>query len=131
MVEDKQKKQRVPKHAALANFFQHKAVIVITKSGHWYLGVLRAIDAGGIVLTGVYRLQPVMTEEGEPVRDEELDMTLRKVLPFHVPTGATKYIVRKMYIPWGHIQVILRAKTEEEVKKEEAERLKELTQSIT
>ena len=127
---EKMKKPRMPKHAALANFFQHKAVIVISRSGHWYLGVLRAIDAGGIVLTGVYRLQPVMTEDGEPIRDEELDVTLRRILPFHVPVDSNKYIVRKMYIPWGNVQVILRAKTEEEVKAEEDERLKELTQNV-
>lgn len=97
-----------------------KPVIVITRSGHWFYGILRDIDGKGILITAVQRIEPKLNEDGVPIRDFENMVTLKKVLPFEMPIdGLGTIVVRKMFVAWGHVAQILRAKTKEELEKEE------------
>ena len=96
-----------------------KRVIVITRSGHWLYGVLRDVDNRGILLTTVQRIEPKIDANGVPIKDSENMITLKRALPFEIPIeGIGDIVVRKMFIAWGHIAQILRAKTKAEIEKE-------------
>jgi len=97
-----------------------KKVIVITRSGHWLYGILRDVDSRGILLTTVQRIEPKIDANGVPMKDPENMVTLKRALPFEIPVdGIGEIVVRKMFIAWGHVAQILRAKTKDEIEKEE------------
>ncbi len=97
-----------------------KPVIVITRSGHWHYGILRDVDNRGILLTSLQRVEPVLDENGQQVQDTARRVTLRKALPFELPVeGLGTIVVRKMFVAWGQVGQILRAKTREEIAAEE------------
>ena len=100
-----------------------KTVLVIARTGHWYLGLLKRVDNRGIILTGLVRLEPEYDEEGNPVRDEELKVQKRVALPFIIPTvNSTTYHIRKIFLPWSNIYMIARAKPQEEIELERRDR---------
>lgn len=102
--------------------FKDKSIVLITRAGHWFHGILRKYDRHGLLITAVTRLEPVYTEEGEPVRDDELKFTIREVLPFNIPLkNSDTLVVRKMFVAWSDVQKVLRAKPLSEVEKEKAE----------
>jgi len=105
-------------HRPVAQEFRGKYVIIVTRTGHWFYGRAKYFD-GGVVLTNVARLLPMLDESGNEVKDSELMMTVRRAYPFIIPVPPKKYVVRKMWIPYSSIQLILRAKDWDEILKEE------------
>ena len=116
--------------------FKGKYAIVLTKDGHWFYGRIKYVSREGIIVTNFARLLPMFDKDGNEVMDEKVMMTERAALPFKMPVwfGDEKgyrrdhLISRKMFIPWGNLKAVWRAKTEEEIKaEEEAEHAKENT----
>lgn len=100
-----------------------KQVIVITRSGHWFHGVLRDVDGRGILITTVMRIEPKISEDGNHIRDTQRMITLKRALPFEIPVdGLGEIVVRKMFIAWGNVAQILRAKTKEEIEMEDPDK---------
>lgn len=96
-----------------------KQVIVITRSGHWFYGTLRDVDNRGILITGTYRLEPKRDENGNIVQNTSKMVTVRRLLPFELPVELLgEVVVRKMFVAWGQVGQILRAKTKEEIERE-------------
>ena len=95
-----------------------RTVMVISKTGHWYVGWLKGISNRGIIITGVVRLEPEF-EGDKPVVDETVHATVRRSYPFIVPiSNSDNLYIRKLFIPWSNIQLIGRAKLESELIKE-------------
>lgn len=97
-----------------------RPVIVITRSGHWFHGILRGIDSHGILITTVRRILPKVGDDGKYIEDTPRMVTLKQALPFEIPVdGIGDIVVRKMFIAWGVVAQVLRAKTREEIEQEE------------
>ena len=97
-----------------------KRVLLITRSGHWFYGTLRDVDGRGVLVTDVKRIEPVLDKNGEQVHDTTRRVTLRKVFPFELPVeGLDTIVVRKMFVAWGQVGQILRAKMKKEIEEEE------------
>jgi len=102
-----------------------KRVILISRSGHWFYGTLRDVDGRGVLVTDVKRIEPVLDKNGEQVQDTTRRVTLRKVFPFELPVeGLDTIVVRKMFVAWGQVGQILRAKMKKEIEEEETQRNK-------
>ena len=92
-----------------------KLVLVISKQGYWYVGLLKGISNRGIVMTMPARLEPVF-ENDQPVRNEDLHATVRRAYPFVVPVdNSENLVIRKLFLPWSNINMIARAKKESEI----------------
>ena len=100
-----------------------KKVLVILRTHYWFYGTLRTVDNRGILVTDIQRIEPVLDEEGNPVLDSFHKVTKRQALPFELPIqGLDKIIVRKMFVPWGNVGQILRAKSLAEIAAEQQAR---------
>jgi small nuclear ribonucleoprotein (snRNP)-like protein len=112
------KRNRPNKSDTLATLIG-KQVILITRNGHWIYGTLRDVDNRGILLTGVSRIEPKVDAEGNPLTDTSRMVALRRMFPFELPVEMLgDVVVRKVFVAWGHVAQIMRAKTKDEIEKE-------------